>query len=179
MSHLEHLIKNIQAGHMEDLQPLLTRFNPLIINWLIKNKKLYSQEEEDYRSMAKIILVECALNFDVKKQVPFHSYYKIALWHATGNYRRKKQPVCISLDNWMDTKSVDDLVSNYEHKEEVEYLKTLTKHLTSKERVVIYWVQQGYKNEEIAKLLGVKKKTIQNRKYMAIKKLKEVAGKKR
>lgn len=175
MDEINQIIQVIQAGHLEEFNLLLTQFEPLIMSWLKKNKKLYDSEKEDYYSMAKIILLECALDFDFTKHVPFPSYYKIKLWHTTGNVMRKKKLLCVSIDTYGDECDPSDFTVDYERKEQLRQLKLLSQELTSKEREILEMVQEGYEIGEIAAMLGIKKKTVQNRKYMAIKKLKAAA----
>lgn len=172
MDTINQMVQVIQAGHLEEFNLLLTQFEPLIMSWLKKNKKLYDSEREDYYSMAKIILLECALNFDFTKHVPFPSYYKITLWHTTGNFIRKKKPLCVSLDTYGDERDPKDFTEDYERKEQLQKLKSFSKVLTAREQDILEKVQEGYEIGEIAAMLGIKKKTVQNQKYIAIKKLK-------
>lgn len=174
MNCLENTIQNIQAGHLEYLDDLLTQFNPLIYNWLKRNHLLHSEEKEDFYSMAKIILLECALEFDKNKHVPFQSYFKITLWHKYGNYLHKKKFPCIPIDTFEDKSDHQDFTETIEEKEKVQHLQKQIKKLNASEQYIFNKLLEGETPEMIGRSLGISKKTVLNKKYNIIKKLKEV-----
>lgn len=171
---MEELVQAIQKGQVETLQELLKLFEPLIYSWLKKTKKLHTPEEEDYYSLAKITLLECALNYQAEKGVPFQSYYKITLWHKTGNIIHKKHHPCISLELFGETEEAKSFTMHDEQREQLEQLQHARLFLTAKECDLLDKILQGYKAKEIAMMYGLKKKTILNRKCLLVKKLKEL-----
>lgn len=171
---MDKIIESIQKGNLAELQKLLTQFKPLIYSWLKKNKKLYTAEHEDYYSLAKTILLECALNYEADKHVPFPSYYKIKLWHKTGNIIHKKKHQYISLEALGDTSNLDDFTVDYEYKEQLEQLQLARQQLTEQENDLLDKILLGYDAKEIAAFYHLKKKTILNRKYLLVKKLRQI-----
>lgn len=174
MAYLDKTITAIQAGNLTEFEKLLTQFEPLIYSWLKKNKKLHTAEQEDYYSLAKTILLECALNYEADKHVPFPSYYKIKLWHKTGNIIHKKKYQYISLEALGDTSNLDDFTTDYEYKEQLRQLQLARQQLTKQENDLLDKILMGYEAKEIAALYHLKKKTILNRKYLLVKKLKQI-----
>lgn len=172
MNDIDELVKRIQQGHLECLPLLQDFFNPLLISWLRKIRQLHKPEEEDYRSIAKIILLECSKNFDFKRGVRFEAYYKITLYHWYGNQIKKKQLYMIDIAGEIETVYVAEETDHMEIQEKKLVLEKHMAALNIQEKKIFSLLIQGMKVEEIARQLKLSKKTILNKKYMIISKLK-------
>lgn len=168
-----NLIKRVKKGESDAFIELYERFRPLIIAWLKQSRELYQENRQDYESKAKIILYECAKSYDEGRGVPFQSYYKIKLYHWYANHKRKKHVQTISI------KSAEQVpCENQEAEDYKEQIKGAIGHLTEIQRDIILKIMEGFTEKQIAELFGLSKKTIQNKKYEAIAKLKEIVNKK-
>lgn len=164
MKAIKNLVKRVQKGEAEAHEELLKAFKPLIIAWLRQSKELYQKNREDYESMAKIILLESVQTYDEARGVPFQSYYKINLYHWYANHKRKKywQEVALTEATSQTEQETDDL-------EEVkEQMEEAIKTLPPTQQHIVKRLKEGYSEQEIALELGLKKKTVQNKKYEAL-----------
>ena len=171
-------VEEIQKGELEHFPLLLEQFKPLILCWLKRIHHLHTSEMEDYLSMAKIILLECAKSYNSKKNVPFQSYYKIKLYHWYGNQIQKRKLECITLEESLamdHNQFIEEIViQDAEKKERIQKVYACILKLNQQEKVIVKYLLQGLSAEEIAHLLHLSKKTILNRKYIIIKKIKEM-----
>lgn len=172
MNAIINLVRRVKRGDSQAFVELYMRFTPLIIAWLKQSTELYQQNREDYESMAKIILYECAKDFDEGRGVPFQSYYKIKLFHWYANHKRKKHVPTIELK---EAAAIIDLEEDYA--EQKQQIRGAITHLSDMQRDIILKIMQGFTEEQIAYDFGLSKKTIQNKKYEAIAKLKEIVSK--
>lgn len=167
---MNKLIEKIQVGNEKAFIELYDKFKPLIKKWLYKTKEFYQKNKEDYESMAKIILYESAIKFEEGRGVPFQSFYKINLYHWYGNHKRKKE---FLMGQYQEEISLEDeLTRMVEEKEQKLLLDMAIKSLSDKDRDIILKHLQGFTDEQIALKYKVSKKTIQNRRYNIINKLK-------
>ena len=166
-------IFEIQSNYLEHFPQLFELFHPLIYAWLRKIHKLYSVEKEDYLSIAKIVLLECAKNYSFEKNVPFQSYFKIALYHWYGNQMKKKQLTTTNLDETMPPIASDDWLHELERKSELHQVAIMIQSLDHKEQLIFKKLMNGQSALEIARDLQLSKKTILNKKYIIINKLKK------
>ena len=173
MSAIKNLIRSIKKGEAFAFLELHERFKPLIIAWMKQSKELYQNNREDYESMAKIILYECAQNYDEGRGVPFESYYKIKLYHWYANHKRKKQVETVGLN------AINDLIKEQEQvfNEKRHQFNMALSELSETHQKIVLRIVQGFTKEQIAQELGLSKKTILNKKYEAISKLKEIIQK--
>lgn len=172
---IESYVDEVQHGDMNRFNELEEKFKPMILTWLKKIHQLNTNETEDYLSVAKIILLECAKKFDKTKNVPFASYYKISLYHWYGNQMRKKKVECISLENFYNVTGIeDDYCDDNDIKEKVQLLALSMGSLNTQEQDILNKLLEGQSPIEIAHSLNLSKKTVLNRKYIIIKKLRAV-----
>lgn len=166
------LINKVKQGDCQAYIELYNRFKPLIIAWLKQSKELYQKEREDYESTAKMILYECAMNFDEGRGVPFESYYKIKLYHWYANHKKKKLPICVELQEIREQKN-DIYEQILEQREKKSTMCIALNCLTESERDIILRIMEGFTEEQIASEYGLCRKTVQNKKYAAISKMKK------
>lgn len=167
-------VREIQRGQLEHFPLLLEQFKPLILSWLKRIHQLHTSETEDYMSMAKIILLECAKSYDSTKNVPFQSYYKIKLYHWYGNQLQKRKVECISFeDEQMNGEDFlnDNFTKDLERKEQLERIYNYIDKLPKQEKEIFLLLLAGLSPREIGEQYHLSKKTIQNKKYIIIKKL--------
>ena len=164
------MIRDFQNGNKEIFVEIHQSFKPLIIAWLRQTKEYYQLEREDYESMAKIILMECCMNYQAERGVPFASYYKIKLYNWYGNYKKKKRIITEQIS--------DEGAPNEEKKYKLEREMFLgaVKTLKETDREILLLLCKGYSHDQIAKALGLTKKTVMNKKYLAIRELKKIIG---
>ena len=159
----------VQKGEVKHLCRLEEIFKPLVYSWLRKVRCDTTEEKEDYMSMAKIILIECCRKYDSQKNVPFASYYKISLYHWYGNYMKKKKPVCISMEQYgIENETHEEII---EEKENAQLIYNYIGVLSKKEQDILKRLVKGQLPKEIGSELGVSKKTVLNKKYIIIQKL--------
>lgn len=169
-------VHEIQRGQLEHFPLLLEQFKPLILSWLKRIHQLHTSETEDYMSMAKIILLECAKSYDSTKNVPFQSYYKIKLYHWYGNQLQKRRIEYISLENErLDTYDFldENFTKTLELEEQMELIYSCIDTLQDQEKEIFLLLLAGLSPREIGEQYRLSKKTIQNKKYIIIKKLQE------
>ncbi len=172
MECIEQLIQSIKRGDSSGLSEVHQRFRPLIISWLKQTKELYQQNREDYESMAKIILLECIKKYDTQKGVPFESFYKITLYHWYANHKRKKTFETVKLTEDIATYEDIHIIQQIEYEEKKQCIQNGIAILTEQERFIILRVLENFTPEQIAQEMNLSKKTILNKKYQAIAKLK-------
>ena len=170
---MHQYVHEIQMNNLEHFTQLYEMFHPLIYAWLRKTHKLYTSEKEDYLSIAKIILLECAKNYVSEKNVPFQSYFKISLYHWYGNQLKKKQLTTTNLDETMPPIESNDWLSELERKSELHQVDIMIQSLDHKEQLIFKKLTNGQSALEIARDLQLSKKTILNKKYIIINKLKK------
>ena len=176
MGQIEKIVMEYQAGETKNLNHLIESFKPLVLSWLRKIHQLHSHESEDYASMAKIILLECASKYDTTKNVPFESYYKICLYHWYGNHMRKKEIQCLSLENIFNYEKIED-VYLCEDENNVKLLLEGMEFLNEQEQDILVRLLQGQLPLQIANDMHLSKKTILNKKYIIIKKMRTIVEK--
>lgn len=120
-------------------------------------------------SMAKVILLECCNDYDWTRGVPFASYYKIKLYHWYANYKKKK--VVLVTDLMMQTEEFT-LEVNYENEWKKEKFSNALAQLSDIERKILIRICEGFTHQQIAEELRLSKKTILNKKYIAMQKVK-------
>ena len=165
-------VTQIQQGNFEDFSLLMESFKPLILSWLKKIHQLHTDETEDYISMAKIILLECATTYDINRNVPFQSYYKIKLYNWYGNQIQKKKLNCINIEEAYHHGIDIDFIEEIEKEKNALLLRKGMALLTSQEQGILKKLLEGQTASEIAKQMKLSKKTILNKKYIIIKKMK-------
>ena len=165
-------IEAIQQGDFDSFLELTERFKPLVFSWLRKIHQLHTEQTEDYISMAKVILLECAKNYDKRRRVPFESYYKISLYNWYGNQMQKKKLACVSLNEMIGHEETPDLLEQLEQKNKILHLAQHMDKLSDQEQEILKHLMNGESAAEIGKLLHLSKKTILNKKYIIIKKMK-------
>lgn len=170
MRSINELIKQIQQGEYTAFIILYEKFRPLIISWLIKTKELYQANKEDYESMAKIILYESAKKFDEARGVPFQSYYKMRLYQWYGNYKKKKEYQAQHLSCDETPFDLSEQICTEERKMQ---MAMAIQQISSKERQIIIRYLTGFTDEQVAEEMKLCKKTIQNIRYQAIRKMKD------
>lgn len=149
------------------------QFKPLIIHWLKQSKELYQRDCEDYASMAKIILLECCIKYDKNRGVPFASYFKITLYNQYANHKKKKVVPTMTLQEiGVGEELMEDM--DYQIKKELFSEALIT--LSPTDQKILLRITQGFSHQQIAEELSISKKTVLNRKYAAIQKLKELIG---
>ncbi len=175
--YLLTIIQEIQCKNFTRFNELIALFNPLIYSWLGKIKVPYD-EREDYLSHAKIVLMECAIHYDVNRNVPFESYFKIKLYHFYGNHISKKQIQTLSLVNesLYDEMVTVDFDTSLEKEERIQMLLALDHHLTNQESYILHALLHGDTILQISKTLGITTKTVLNKKYKIISKMKQLLG---
>ena len=171
MDSINTYVIEIQKNNLAHFNNLMEKFKPLILSWLKKIHQLYTNETEDYMSIAKIILLECARKYDASKNVPFASYYKINLYHWYGNQMQKRKINCTSLETIHEESESIDFTEHLQKEKNVKLLKKSMKNLTKQERDILKELMEGQSALEIAKHLKLSKKTILNKKYIIIKKM--------
>ena len=165
-------VTQIKKGNFESFPILLESFKPLILSWLRKIHQLHTSETEDYISMAKIILLECAETYDARKKVPFQSYYKIKLYNWYGNQMQRKKFHCINIEEAYQHGIDIDFTEEIEKEKNALLLEKSMATLTDQEQDIIKKLLEGQTASEIAKQMKLSKKTILNKKYIIIKKMK-------
>lgn len=172
MPSIEEMVSQLQQGKQEHFNELCERFNPLIYSWLKKIHQLYTPEKEDYLSEAHLILWECVQDFDYTRGVNFASYYKIKLYHWYGNQMQKKKLNYVALE---EVKAVSEeeqeCFKKLWIKDQLEMIKSCLKDVSEEERALFHALIQDKTIEEIAKEMERTKKTVQNKKYALIKKI--------
>ncbi|MGL5691415.1 MAG: sigma-70 family RNA polymerase sigma factor [Bacteroidales bacterium] len=148
------------------------QFKPLIIKWLRQSKELYQKNCEDYASMAKVVLLECCTKYDKGRGVPFASYFKITLYNAYANHKKKKNVSTVEFTEGIMGETNQDL----EHGMKKELFNQALRALGETDQKILLRICQGFTHTQIAEELGLSKKTVLNRKYVAVQKLKEVIG---
>ena len=148
-------------------------FRPLIITWLKRTHKLNTNEFEDYFSMAKIILLECVYDYDTNKKVPFESYYRIKLYHWYGNKMQRKKFELTNLEENKLPVENNDLIEHIEHEQKKALLQTKLHVLNKRELLLYELIIKGHTTKEISKIMNITPKTVLNKKYIIINKLKE------
>lgn len=171
-SFTKALISKVKQGDCQAYIELYNRFKPLIITWLKQSKELYQKDREDYESTAKLILYECAQDYDEGRGVPFESYYKIKLYHWYGNHKKKKTPICVELQE-ISEHYQDMYEQILEKKEKKSTMCIALNCLTEMERDIVLRIMEGFTEEQIATEYGLCRKTIQNKKYAAVSKMKK------
>lgn len=165
-------VTQIQKGNFESFPILMESFKPLILSWLKKIHQLHTNETEDYISMAKIILLECVVTYDAKRNVPFESYYKIKLYNWYGNQMQKKKFNCTNIEEAYHHGIDIDFTKAIEKEKNALLLKEGMALLTLQEQGILKKLLEGQTATEIAKQMKLSKKTILNKKYIIIKKMK-------
>lgn len=123
--------------------------------------------------MAKVILLECCNQYDQGRGVPFASYYKITLYNTYANHKKKKVvPTTLLQEVEMQEETVEDIDYQIKKKMFNEAMETLS--ITDQK--ILLRIVQGFSHQQIADELNISKKTVLNRKYASIQKLKKVIG---
>ena len=173
MNDILDTVRRLKNGEAAAFTELYERFRPLIIAWMKQTKELYQQNREDFESMAKVILYESAQKYDEARGVPFESFYKINLYHWYGNYKRKKRYKEVELTEAAEQMNESIQESLVEMKEKKIMLNNALSQLSSMEYNIILRIMQGFTEQQIADEYSLSKKTIQNKKYVAMAKMKE------
>lgn len=164
------IIKEIQADNFTHFDSLQKQFLPLILSWVHKTKA-HPNDREDYISQAKIILLESAKSYDFRRNVPFASYYKINLYHWYGNQMTKKKWPVLSYEHLEDESTETDFDMELLNREKIEEIKKLSPCLTLHEQYILEGMLRNKAAKDIAKEMGLSKKTVLNKKYIMIKKI--------
>lgn len=122
--------------------------------------------------MAKIILLECCTKYDQSRGVPFASYYKITLYNAYANHKKKKEVPVIEITEG----NMGNTMQDFEYAMKRELFAKALSNLNQIDQKILIRICEGFTHEQIANELHLSKKTILNRKYVAIQKLKEILG---
>lgn len=169
---INELIEQAKKGDKEAYIKLLEKFQPLIIAWLKQSKELYQKDREDFESMAKIILYECAIEFQEARGVPFQSFYKMRLYHWYSNFKKRKQIMKVELHQIEDQQ--EDLQQLIVENEKKMFMNLAIKQLSERERHIILRHLEGFTDEQISSEMKICKKTIQNYRYTIVKKLQQI-----
>ncbi len=170
---MQEVIREIKKGDYTNFLTLLEKFNPLIYNWLYKIKA-NKNNREDFYSSAKIILLESVKSFDENKGVPFPSYYKIKLYNWYGNQIAKdKKTVALYIKEYDGVENIN-FDKNLFTEEKILLIKNKSQNLTAQEQKILDKLLKSQSEKDIAKDLGLSKKTILNKKYIIIAKLKKI-----
>lgn len=176
MGQIEQFVLEYQQGNMKNLNQLIECFKPLVVSWIKKIHQQHTHETEDYTSMAKIILLECAQKFDASRKVPFESYYKICLYHWYGNHMRKREIQCLSLENIFNAESIEDVYLS-DDDSSIKLLLEGMEFLNEQEQDILNRLLHGQLPLQIAHDMHLAKKTILNKKYIIIKKMRTIVEK--
>ena len=172
---LRDVIREIQADNFTRFDSLHKQFLPLIFSWLYKIQAPQS-DREDYMSQAKIILLESAKRYDFTRNVPFASYYKINLYHWYGNHMTKKRWNLLPYEQVLQESTETDFDKELLNKEKIKMIHKLQCYLTKQEVIILEGILNGLSEKEIARGMGLSKKTVLNKKYIMISKLKKHLG---
>ena len=172
MATINETVLLIQRGEVHYYEAIQQAFRPLIFSWLKKTHQLYTSEKEDLYSQALLILWECIIAFDVKKGVPFASYYKLSLYHWYGSYMQKKKPLPSCQTDYMSEQVEDDrVIETLIEKEQMAEVVRFVQTLSQDEQKLFHALLQEQSTKEIAEQMHLTKKTIQNKKYALVKKI--------
>ena len=116
-------------------------------------------------------MLESAKNYDFRRNVPFASYYKINLYHWYGNQLTKKDWPLLSYEHLQDECTETDFDTELLNKEKIKAIKAISRHLTEHEQYILEGMLNNKVAKEIAREMGLSKKTVLNKKYIMIKKL--------
>lgn len=171
MPSIEEMVSQLQQGQHEQFKELSERFSPLIYSWLKKIHELHTPEKEDYVSQAHLILWECVQDFDYTRGVNFASYYKIKLYHWYGNQMQKKKLSCVTLDEAKGVSEEQECFKALWIKEQLERIEKHLKDASEEEKALFHALMEDKSIEDIAREMERTKKTVQNKKYALIKKI--------
>lgn len=172
MATINEMVLLIQRGETHHYEAIQQAFQPLIYSWLKKTHQLYTSEKEDLYSQALLILWECIIAFDVKKGVPFASYYKLSLYHWYGSYMQKKKPLPSCQTDYMSEQVEDDrVIETLIEKEQMAEVVRFVQTLSQDEQKLFHALLQEQPTKKIAEQMHLTKKTIQNKKYALVKKI--------
>lgn len=173
MATINEMVLLIQRGEVHYYEAIQQAFRPLIFSWLKKTHQLCTSEKEDLYSQALLILWECIIAFDVKKGVPFASYYKLSLYHWYGSYMQKKKPLLsYQVDYYMSEQVEEDrVIETLIEKEQIDAIVRYVHTLSQDEQTLFHALLQEQSTKEIAEQMHLTKKTIQNKKYALVKKI--------
>ena len=172
MATINEMVLLIQRGETHHYEAIQQAFRPLIFSWLKKTHQLYTSEKEDLYSQALLILWECIIAFDVKKGVPFASYYKLSLYHWYGSYMQKKKPLPSCQTDYMSEQVEDDrVIETLIEKEQMAEVVRFVQTLSQDEQKLFHALLQEQPTKKIAEQMHLTKKTIQNKKYALVKKI--------
>lgn len=166
------IIEEIQNGSSVNFEELLKKFKPLIFKWLMQSKQIATEQREDLFSEAKLLLYECALKYDKSKGVPFESFYKITLYHWYSNKYRKKQIETVALEERQES-SENNMESSIIMAMVIDEVRRLARQMNENDQKIINLTIEGYGSKEVAFILGMKYKTLRNRKALILKKIRD------
>ena len=171
MPPIEEMVNQLQQGKHEHFEKLCKQFSPLIYAWLKKIHQLHTPEKEDYLSHAHLILWECIQEFDHRKGVSFASYYKIKLYHWYGNQMQKKKLSYVTLDEAKGVSEEQEYFKALWIKEQLKQIEKSLKDASEEEKALFHALMADKSIEDIAREMERTKKTVQNKKYALIKKI--------
>ena len=172
MPSIEKMVTQLQQGNHESFKELREQFKPLIYSWLKKTHQLHTSEKEDYLSQAYLILWECIQSYDHTKGVAFASYYKIKLYHWYGNQMQKKKLQCVALEEAsIQLQDQDHLFRQLWTSCQLQIIEHHLKDVSQEEKKLFHALVQDKSMEELARDMQLTKKTVQNKKYALLKKI--------
>lgn len=168
---MQEIIREIQADNFTHFDSLHKQFIPLVYSWLYKIRASQN-DREDYMSQAKIILLESAKHYDFTRNVPFASYYKINLYNWYGNHMSKKKWDTLPY-SFIEEGCLDNIEEGLLHEEQMNCILNLKRVLTEQECIILKGLIKDKSTNEIAKEMGLSKKTILNKKYAMLSKIRK------
>lgn len=163
----EELVDQIKKGSKKAKQELIEFNKGLIISEVDKFVKLEC-DRDDFIQEARIALLRAANTYDVEKNKSFFNYARVCVKNALLDIIEKEKKVediieqaKISKKEKMTTESdFDEELFSKEEKKNINII--LEKHLSERERLCLTLFAQDYSYAEIAKILDLEIKQVDN-----------------
>lgn len=158
-----HALQSLAGGNAEARAELVRRYIPLV-----KSRVLFfygaTEEFEDLFQEGMIGLLSALSDFDPAAGVPFGCFAKLCVDRALGNYGRSRvhrDAAFLPLEETVSSASEPE-AEVVVRDEAARLLREARERLTELEYAVLCYKVSGYRNAEIASIMAVSPKSVEN-----------------
>ncbi len=164
----EHLVKALQRGDIFAFNELFHKYSQKIYNFSIK----HIGREEDVKDLLQEIFVTIwNVRKDIDEKQSFNGYLFAITLNAIRKYFRRKNTDNKLVHRWLEEIEPysNITVQTLEYNELAKMADDLIEKLPPRRRMVFVLSRKdGLTNEEIARILKIKKKTVENHLNLAL-----------